>query len=109
MVPVEYGTFAQTFHLKTWLFKFINGITFKWGYILWNIIDILEWIVLWTKSRIYKVPPYPFRWYCRGFGYLWRAFMMSWMIFPKNCLKVSHSKQVNALSNMKFETSLMNF
>ena len=53
MVPVEYGTFAQTFHLKTWLFKFINGITFKWGYILWNIIDILEWIVLLTKLMIY--------------------------------------------------------
>ena len=34
VVPVEYGTFAQTFHLKKWLFKFITGITFKWDYVI---------------------------------------------------------------------------
>ena len=30
MVPVEYGTFAQTFNLKMWFLKFITGINFKW-------------------------------------------------------------------------------
>ena len=29
MVPVEYGTLAQTFHLTMWFFQFITGITFK--------------------------------------------------------------------------------
>ena len=29
VVPVEYGTFAQTFHLKMWFFQFITGVTFK--------------------------------------------------------------------------------
>ena len=30
VVPVEYGTFAQTFHLTMLFFHFINGINFKW-------------------------------------------------------------------------------
>ena len=34
LVPVEYGTFAQTFHLTMWLFQFITGITFKWDYVI---------------------------------------------------------------------------
>ena len=34
MVPVEYGTFAQTFHLTMWFFQFITGITFKWDYVI---------------------------------------------------------------------------
>ena len=29
VVPVEYVTFAQTFHLTMWFFRFITGITFK--------------------------------------------------------------------------------
>ena len=29
IVPVEYGTFAQIFHLKMFFFQFITGITFK--------------------------------------------------------------------------------
>ena len=29
VVPVEYGRFAQTFHLTMWLFQFITGINFK--------------------------------------------------------------------------------
>ena len=57
VVPVEYGTFAQAFHLKMWFFNFITGITSKWDYVLWRIIDLLVWIGLWTKLRIYRVPP----------------------------------------------------
>ena len=33
VVPVEYRTFAHTFHLTMWFFQFITGITFKWGYV----------------------------------------------------------------------------
>ena len=32
VAPVEYGTFAQTFHLTIWFFQFITGMTFKWDY-----------------------------------------------------------------------------
>ena len=41
VVPVEYGTFTQTFHLAMWFFQFITGITFKWNYALWRIIALL--------------------------------------------------------------------
>ena len=29
--PVEYGTFAQKFHLKMWFFQFINGVNLQVG------------------------------------------------------------------------------
>ena len=44
VVPVEYGTFAQKFHLAMWLFQFINVITFKWDHVIWNSIARLVWI-----------------------------------------------------------------
>ena len=44
-----------------------------------------------------------------GFGFLWRSFILDCMLWTKNNLKVSHRKQVNAPSNMKLMTSLMNF
>ena len=34
VVPMEYGTFAQKFHLTMWFFQFITGITFKWYYVI---------------------------------------------------------------------------
>ena len=40
---VEYGTSAQTFHLKMWFFRLITGINFKWYYVMWIIIDLLVW------------------------------------------------------------------
>ena len=61
VVPVEYGTFDQTFHLTMWLFRFITRITYKWGYFLWLNIDVLVWIGIWEKLRIYKVPTDPVR------------------------------------------------
>ena len=109
VVPVEYGTFAQTFHLTMWFFQFITGITFKWDYAIGRSIDLLVWIGLWTKLRIYRVPPDQVRWSCRGFGFIWRAFMLNWMIWTKNDLKVPHRKQVNSSPNMKLVTSFMNF
>ena len=47
-----------------WLFQFITGVTFKWYYVLWFIISLMVCIGLWTKLRIYKVPPDPVRWSC---------------------------------------------
>ena len=70
-VPVEYGTFSQTCHLTMWFFQFITGITFKWDYVIGRSVDLLVWIGLWTKLRIYRVPLDPARWSCRSFGFLW--------------------------------------
>ena len=107
--PVEYGTFAQTFHLTMRFFHFITGITFKWDYLIGRIVALLVCIGLWTKFRMYRVPPDLVRWSCRGFGFLWRAFMFNWVLCTNNYFKVSHRKQANAPSNMKLVTSLMNF
>ena len=87
VVPVEYGTFAQTFHLTMWFFQFITGITDKWDYVIGRSVALLIWIGLWTKLRIYRVPPDPIRWYCRGFGFLWRAFMLHWMLWTKESIQ----------------------
>ena len=80
VVLVEYGTFTQTIHFTMWFLQFITGITFKWYYIIGRSIALLVWIGLWTKLRIYRVPPDPVRWSCRGFGFLWQEFMLSWML-----------------------------
>ena len=55
------------------------------------------------------MPPDPVRWSCQYFGSLWQAFMLIWMIWSKNDLKVSYMKQVNAPSNMNLVKYLMNF
>ena len=73
VVPVEYGTFTQKFHLTMWFFQFITGIAFKWDYVIRRSVAMLIWIGLWTRLRIYRVPPDPVRWSCRDFGFLWRA------------------------------------
>ena len=61
VAPVEYGTFAQTFHLTMWFFQFITRITFKWDYVIGRSVDLLVWIGLCKKMRIYRVPSDPFR------------------------------------------------
>ena len=80
VVLVEYGTFAQKFHLTMWFFLFINGIAFKWDHVIWCSIALLVWIGLWIKLRIYRVPLDPVRWSCRFFGFLWRSLMLDWML-----------------------------
>ena len=72
-----------------WLFRFITYITFKWDYVLWCTISLMVWIGLCDKLRIHRVHPDPVRWSCKGFGYLWQAFMISWMIWYKNYLEAS--------------------
>ena len=109
VVPVEYGKFDQTFNSKMWFFKFITGINFKWDYVIGRTVALLVWIGLWNKLRINRVPPDPVRCSCRGFGFPWRVFMLNWMLWTNNDFKLSHRKQVNAPSNMKLVTSLMNF
>ena len=80
VAPVEYGTFTQEFHLMIWFFQFINGIAFNWDYVIRRSVDLLVWIGLWNKLRIYRFPTDQVRWYCRGFVFLWQAFMLNWMI-----------------------------
>ena len=109
VVTVEYGTFTQIFHLKMWFFQFITEINFNWYYVIYSSIALLVWIGLWTKLIIYRVTPDQVRWSCWVFGFLWRVFMLNWMLWIKNDLKVSHRKQVKAPSNMKLVKSLMNF
>ena len=109
VVLVEYGTFSQIFHLTMWFFHFITGITFKWDYVIGKSAALLIWIVLWTKLRIYRVPPDQLRWSCRGFGFLWQAFMMIWMLWTKNELNILDRNHVNASPNMKLVTTLINF
>ena len=87
VVPVDYGTFSQTFHLTMGFFQFITGINSKWDYVIGHSVALLVWIGLWTKLRIYRVPPDPVRWFCRGFGFLWLAFMLNWMLWTENDLK----------------------
>ena len=101
--------FSLRFHLKMWFFQFNTGITFKWDNVIWRNIDLLVWIGLWPKLRIYRVLSDPVRWPCRGFGFLWRSFMLNCMLWTKNDFKLSPRKKVNAPSNMKLVTSLMNF
>ena len=72
----------------------LDGMNFNWGYVLWCIIALLVWIGLWTKLIIYRVPPNPIKWYCRGFGFLWQSFMLNWMLWTKNYFKVSHSNKL---------------
>ena len=102
IVPVEYVTFNQTFHLMVWLFQFITGINFKWDYLIGCSVALLVYISLWNKLIIYRVPPDSVIWSCKGFGFLWIACMLNWMLWTKNDFKVSHRKQVNAHSNMKW-------
>ena len=60
--PMEYGTFAHTFHLAMRLFQFITGFKFKWDYLFGRSVALLVWIGIWTKLRIYRVPTDPVRW-----------------------------------------------
>ena len=101
--------FLRNFTLIMWLFWCINRIAFKWDCVLCRVIGMMVWIGLWTKLRIYRVPPDPVIRSCWGFGSLWLSFMMSWMILSNNKLKVSHRKQVNAPSYSRLKTSLMKF
>ena len=76
---------------------------------IWRIFDLLVWTGLCKKLGIYRVPPDALIWSCQYFGSLWQSFVMSWVIFSNNELKVSHRKQVKAPLNMNFATSWMNF
>ena len=109
VVPVEYGTFTQTFHLMMWLLHFITGITFKWYYVIWRSIALMVWIDISTKLRIYRVSPDPIRWSCKCFWFIWKVFVPNWKLWAKNYFKVYQWKQFKAPLNMKLVKSLMKF
>ena len=109
VVPVKYGTFAQTFHLTMRFFQFITGINFKWDHVIGRSVALLVCIGLCTKLIIYRFPPYPVRRSCRGIGFLCQAFMLNWMLCTNNDLKIFHRKHVNISPNMKLVTSLISF
>ena len=67
VIPVEYGKFAQSFHLTMWFFQFITEIAFKWDCVIGRSVALLIWISLWTNLRIYIVSPDPVRWSCRHY------------------------------------------
>ena len=58
---------------------------------------------------IYRFPTDPVRWSCQGFGFLWQALLLNWVLWTNNDLKVSHRKQFSGPSNMKLVTSLVDF
>ena len=64
----------------------------------------------WSLDQIdnYRFPPYLVSWSCRGFDFLWCAFMYNWIPWTNNYFNVSHRKQANAPPNIKLMTSLMN-
>ena len=92
-----------------WFLQFITGITFKWDYVLWSIINLLMWIIIWIEIIIYRVPPDLVKWHFQGFGYLWKAFMMIWMLPSKKYLNKYHRKQVNSPSDVSMAISLAEF
>ena len=53
--------------------------------------------------------PDPVIWDCQGFECLWQSFVLTWMLGFRNEFKLSHRNQVNAHSNMKLVTSMINF
>ena len=108
VVQLEYGIFAQKFHLKMWFFQLINGITLVWDYVMWHIVDLLVYIRLWTKLSIYRVPPDPVKCSFQGFSYLWWTFIMIWMLTSKN-LSLSCRNQCYAPSDARIAASLMDF
>ena len=55
LVPVQYGTFAQTFHLTMWFFQFITGITIKWYSVMGRNVALLVCIGLWTKLGVIEL------------------------------------------------------
>ena len=38
--------FPHIFIFKMWLFQFINGINFRWYYVMLCIVDIMVWIII---------------------------------------------------------------
>ena len=46
VVLVDHVIFPQKFHLKTWFFKFITRVDFRWHYLMWLILAMMVWIGL---------------------------------------------------------------
>ena len=46
VVLVDYGMFSHIFIFKIWFFQFINGIAFRWYYVLFCNVGIMMWIFI---------------------------------------------------------------
>ena len=90
-----------------WLFQFITDISFRWEYLMWRIFALLRCIGIWAKLRIYRVPPDPVKSYCRVFGYLWQAFILMWILFSNNDLKVYQMNSLCASSDVRLLESMV--
>ena len=71
MFTEEYRIFDQKFHLTMWFFRFITWITLTCDYVLWRIVSLMAWNHPWIKLVIYRVTPDPFKWYFKGFIFMW--------------------------------------
>ena len=105
----ELWNICSEISLDDFFFLFITVITFSLYFVMWISVALLIWIVLWNKFRIYIMPPYPLKLSCRVFGSLWQAFMIICMLMSKTDVIIFHRKQVNAPSDMRLVTFLMDF
>ena len=53
------------------------------------------------------MPLDPLNQHFKNFGFMWRAFMMMWMLLPKKYLSVSHRNNYYSLSNLRLTESLI--
>ena len=76
VVLEEYGIFALMFHLKIWLFQVITGINFRCENLLCRSVSLLMWIGIRKIIFIFREPPDPYNWSCRGLGFIWSVSMI---------------------------------
>ena len=83
----------------------------------WNFIPVLlcamdyclSYSVDWyLKMRFYWVPPGPFNRYCQGFGFLWKSFVVTWVLISQKDARSSHINQCYVPSDGRLVASLIN-
>ena len=63
VVPVEYATLDQMFHLIMCFFQSAADINFIWNGVLWWFVGICVCIGIWNSLRLYRLPVYPVNWF----------------------------------------------
>ena len=54
VIPVEYKTLSQMFHLMEYFFQFDTGIHFRFDAVMWLIFALFLWISLWDVTSIHR-------------------------------------------------------